>query len=147
MARDTGFAALNDATLTRKFGDIARQEYLAVGITQALSPQADLATEPRWARINGTFGEDADVAKAQVQAYIEGFQGGSSGLTNKSVLAVVKHWVATARRRMALIAITTTVVMPLIPATTLPITSSRLKARLPPMRRRSCQPIPNPMPR
>ncbi|KPC49531.1 glycoside hydrolase family 3 protein [Amantichitinum ursilacus] len=88
-----GFAALNDATLTRKFGDIARQEYLAVGITQALSPQADLATEPRWARINGTFGEDADVAKAQVQAYIEGFQGGSTGLTNKSVLAVVKHWV------------------------------------------------------
>ncbi|WP_283148522.1 glycoside hydrolase family 3 protein [Silvimonas soli] len=87
-----GFAAIGDATLTRRFGDIARQEYLAVGITQALSPQADLATEPRWARINGTFGEDADLAKAQVQAYIEGFQGGSTGLTPNSVVAVVKHW-------------------------------------------------------
>ncbi|GGP22391.1 glycoside hydrolase family 3 protein [Silvimonas iriomotensis] len=88
-----GFAAINDPDLTRRFGSVARQEYQAVGITQALSPQADLATEPRWPRINGTFGEDADIAKAQVQAYIEGFQGGSTGLKPGSVLAVVKHWV------------------------------------------------------
>jgi len=87
-----GLAAIGDAALTRRHGDIARQEYLAVGITQALSPQADLATEPRWARINGTFGEDADLARAQVQAYIEGFQGGTSGVTPDSVVAVVKHW-------------------------------------------------------
>lgn len=89
-----GFAAIGDSALTRKFGDIARQEYRAVGITEALSPQADLATEPRWARINGTFGEDADLARAQVQAYIEGFQGGNSGINEKSVIAVVKHWAA-----------------------------------------------------
>ncbi|WP_341674805.1 glycoside hydrolase family 3 N-terminal domain-containing protein [Niveibacterium sp. SC-1] len=88
-----GLAAIGDAALTRRFGDIARQEYLAVGITQALSPQADLATEPRWSRVNGTFGEDADLAKAQVQAYIEGFQAGASGITKNSVVAVVKHWV------------------------------------------------------
>ncbi|MFM0157562.1 glycoside hydrolase family 3 protein [Paraburkholderia sediminicola] len=87
-----GFAAIGDANLTRKFGDIARQEYRAVGITVALSPQADLATEPRWARINGTFGEDADLTKSQVQAYIEGFQGGSNGIQANSVIAVVKHW-------------------------------------------------------
>ncbi|WP_027819778.1 glycoside hydrolase family 3 protein [Paraburkholderia bannensis] len=87
-----GFAAVGDATLTRTFGDIVRQEYRAVGITEALSPQADLATEPRWARINGTFGEDADLAKAQVQAYIEGFQGGTTGINSQSVIAVVKHW-------------------------------------------------------
>ena len=55
-----GFAAIGDAALVRRFGDIARQEYRAVGIQMALSPQADLATEPRWSRINGTFGEDAD---------------------------------------------------------------------------------------
>lgn len=87
-----GFAALNDSEATRKFGDIARQEYLAIGITQALSPQADLSTEPRWSRINGSFGEDAEIAKTQVQAYVEGFQGGKSGITPKSVVAVVKHW-------------------------------------------------------
>ena len=46
-----GFGAAGDAELVREFGDIARQEYLAVGIHVALHPMADLATEPRWARI------------------------------------------------------------------------------------------------
>ncbi len=88
-----GLAAIHDYSLTRKFADIARQEYLAVGIREALSPQADLATEPRWSRIDGTFGEDAELAKEMVQAYVEGFQHGKSGLNRQSVLTVVKHWV------------------------------------------------------
>ena len=88
-----GLAAIGEPALVKRFGDIARQEYLAVGITQALSPQADLATEPRWPRINGTFGEDADLTKSMVQAYIEGFQDGGTGLHDGSVVAVVKHWV------------------------------------------------------
>ncbi|MES2258760.1 MAG: glycoside hydrolase family 3 N-terminal domain-containing protein [Pseudomonadota bacterium] len=88
-----GLAAIGSSDLVRRFGDIARQEYLAVGITQALSPQADLATEPRWSRINGTFGEDADLAKRMVQGYIEGFQDGATGVHDGSVVAVVKHWV------------------------------------------------------
>jgi beta-glucosidase len=54
-----GLAATWDEALIQQFGDIARQEYTAVGIRVALHPMADLATEPRWARINGTFGEDA----------------------------------------------------------------------------------------
>jgi beta-glucosidase len=88
-----GFAAIGDEKLTRRFGDIARQEYSAVGIREALSPQADLVTEPRWARANGTFGEDPTLARRMVKAYVEGFQGGDSGLTNESVMAIVKHWV------------------------------------------------------
>jgi beta-glucosidase len=88
-----GFAALRDATLVRRFGDIARQEYRAVGIHETLSPQADLATEPRWSRINGTFGEDAELAGALVRAYVEGFQHGAGGVDSTGVLAVVKHWV------------------------------------------------------
>jgi beta-glucosidase len=89
----TGLAAINDPALTRKFADTVRKEYAAVGIREALSPQADLATEPRWPRINGTFGEDADVASAQVKAYVEGMQDGDSGLNPHSVVVVVKHWV------------------------------------------------------
>ncbi len=88
-----GFAALRDAALVKRFGDIARQEYRAVGIHMTLSPQADLATEPRWSRANGTFGEDAVVAGSLVQAYVEGFQHGASGVDREGVLAVVKHWV------------------------------------------------------
>ncbi|MFZ1929144.1 MAG: glycoside hydrolase family 3 N-terminal domain-containing protein [Candidatus Sulfotelmatobacter sp.] len=87
-----GFAALNDAELTRRFGDVVRQEYEAVGIRESLAPQADLATEPRWARINGTFGEDAEIVKRMVEAYVTGIQNGPNGLNSASVTAVVKHW-------------------------------------------------------
>ncbi|WNG24377.1 glycoside hydrolase family 3 protein [Cystobacter fuscus] len=87
-----GFAAIGDEALVRRFGDIARREYRAVGIQEALSPQADLATEPRWARVHGTFGEDAGLARKLVRAYIEGFQDGGEGIGKGSVVAVVKHW-------------------------------------------------------
>jgi beta-glucosidase len=70
-----GFAAIDDAELVRQFADIARREYLAVGIRVALHPQIDLATEPRWPRISGTFGEDAHLTARLVGAYIAGFQG------------------------------------------------------------------------
>jgi beta-glucosidase len=88
-----GLAAIGDAALVRHFGDIARQEYRAVGIHMALSPQADLATEPRWSRINGTFGEDAGLAGRMVRAYVEGFQHGAAGTDREGVLTIVKHWV------------------------------------------------------
>lgn len=87
-----GLAAIDDPALTRRFADVVRQEYLAAGFTEALSPQADLATEPRWPRVFSTFGEDAAIARAQVQAYVEGLQDGDAGLHPGSVVAVVKHW-------------------------------------------------------
>ncbi|WP_437608812.1 glycoside hydrolase family 3 protein [Erwinia sp. V71] len=88
-----GIAAVGDESLARQYGDIIRQEYRAVGINEALSPQADIATEPRWARINGTFGEDAELTKRMVRGYITGIQKGTSGVGNDSVAAIVKHWV------------------------------------------------------
>mgnify|MGYP000053039956 CR=1 FL=1 len=88
-----GFAAIDDADAVREFGDIARREYRAVGIHMALSPQADIATEPRWPRIDGTFGEDPERAARMVGAYVEGFQGGDGGVAEDGVITVVKHWV------------------------------------------------------
>lgn len=85
-----GFAAINDETLMRKFGDIARQEYLAVGIREALHPMADLATEPRWPRVSGTFGEDAKLSARMIKAYILGFQGNKLGI--ESVACMTKHF-------------------------------------------------------
>jgi beta-glucosidase len=87
-----GFGALRDTRLMKRFADIARSEYRATGIHQALSPQADLFTEPRWARGTGTFGSNPIVVRDLVQAYVEGFQGGSDGLAANGVLTVVKHW-------------------------------------------------------
>jgi len=86
-----GFGAIGDEEVVREFGDTVRREYLAVGLRVALHPQADLATEPRWARINGTFGEDAEVASRLVAAYIRGLRGGDR-LGPTSVAAMVKHF-------------------------------------------------------
>ncbi len=87
-----GFAALGDEALVREFGDIARREYRAVGLHMTLSPQADLATEPRWPRQLGTFGSDSALTSRMAAAYVEGFQGGSEGLADGGVLAVIKHF-------------------------------------------------------
>lgn len=85
-----GLAATRDTVLVREFGDIARQEYNAVGIRLALHPMADLATEPRWGRANGTFGEDAYLSAIMTKAYVLGFQGDS--LNRKSVACMTKHF-------------------------------------------------------
>lgn len=85
-----GLAAIGDSLAVVQFGDIARQEYMAVGIRVALHPQADLATEPRWSRISGTFGEDAKLTSKLIGAYLKGFQGDSIG--PNSVACMVKHF-------------------------------------------------------
>ena len=85
-----GLAATRDSNLVRAFGDIARQEYKALGFRLTLSPMADLATEPRWGRINGTFGEDAELAATMTKAYILGFQGDT--INENSVECMVKHF-------------------------------------------------------
>lgn len=88
-----GFAALGSADLVRRFGDIARREYRAVGIHMALSPQADVGSEPRWSRFSATFGSNPDTISRLAGAYVEGFQGGKNGVTRDGVATVVKHWV------------------------------------------------------
>ena len=85
-----GFAALRDSSLTVKFGQIAQREYRAIGLHTSLHPVADLATEPRWGRIAGTFGEDADLSAMLTAAYIKGMQGDS--LHRNSVSTMTKHF-------------------------------------------------------
>ena len=85
-----GLAATRDASLVREFADVVRREYLAVGIRLALHPTADLATEPRWCRAAGTFGEDADVVASLVTAYLRGMQ--LEALGPESVACMTKHF-------------------------------------------------------
>lgn len=85
-----GLAAIGDEALVERFGDIARQEYTAVGIRVALHPQIDLATEPRWSRALQTFGEDPELAGRLGAAYIRGFQGAELG--PDSVATMTKHF-------------------------------------------------------
>lgn len=85
-----GLAALGDAERIAEFADIARREYVAVGIRAALHPQIDLATEPRWGRQFHTFGNDVDQVVDYTRAYLAGFQGDSLGPT--SVACMAKHF-------------------------------------------------------
>ena len=85
-----GLAAIGDEKVTQQFADISRQEYVAVGIRQALHVQVDLATEPRWPRISGTFGEDATLTSRMATAYIKGYQG--EKLDSNSVAMMTKHF-------------------------------------------------------
>ena len=88
-----GLAASFDPSLMQLFGKIASQEYRALGIATALSPQIDLATEPRWSRFDGTMGEDPKLAADMARAYVEGFQASENGDWGmQSVNAMVKHW-------------------------------------------------------
>ena len=93
-----GLAATFDPAIVKTFGHIAAIEYRALGITTALSPQVDIATDPRWNRVSGTFGEDPKLAADMARAYIDGFQTstGSKEIANgwgyNSVNAMVKHW-------------------------------------------------------
>ncbi|NYD67933.1 glycoside hydrolase family 3 protein [Agromyces atrinae] len=85
-----GLAAIDDVDAIRAFADIARQEYVAVGIRAALHPQIDLATEPRWGRQAQSLGHDADRVAEFTAAYLEGFQGDVLGAT--SVACTTKHF-------------------------------------------------------
>ncbi|MDF1575292.1 MAG: glycoside hydrolase family 3 N-terminal domain-containing protein [Bacteroidales bacterium] len=93
-----GIAASFDPELMKQFGEIASIEYRALGIATALSPQIDLATEPRWSRFSGTMGEDPDLASDLARAYVDGFQTSTgedeilNGWGYHSVNAMVKHW-------------------------------------------------------
>ncbi len=85
-----GLAALDDVDTVREFAEVARREYVAVGIRAALHPQIDLATEPRWGRQAQTLGQDAARVTAFTAAYLQGFQGDELG--PDSVACTTKHF-------------------------------------------------------
>ncbi|WP_201006958.1 glycoside hydrolase family 3 protein [Paenibacillus glycanilyticus] len=91
-----GLAATFDPSIVRQFGEVASREYRALGIATALSPQIDIATDPRWFRFSGTFGEDPLLSTDMARAYVDGFQtsdaGSADGWGAGSVNAMVKHW-------------------------------------------------------
>lgn len=97
-SQSLGLAATFDPELVKKFGEVASIEYRALGLTTALSPQIDIATDPRWSRFLGTFGESPELSRDMAKAYIEGLQYSpkdkviEDGWGYESVNAMVKHW-------------------------------------------------------
>ena len=63
-----------DPTWALLLGQAASDEYRAIGVSLALSPQIDLATEPRWSRVSGTWGESSQLTSEFAANYVSGFQ-------------------------------------------------------------------------
>jgi beta-glucosidase len=87
---ELGLAAMRDLKLTHEFAEIAAQEWTAVGLRKGYMYMADLATEPRWQRIEGTFGESPDLAADMIREIVLGFQGTKLGV--HSVAMTTKHF-------------------------------------------------------
>ena len=96
-----GIAATFDPYYALLHGQICSQEYRALGISTGLSPQVDLASEPRWTRFSGTFGEGSILSGDLAAAYVHGFQSSWDGLgedaedlgwSTDSVVCMIKHY-------------------------------------------------------
>lgn len=93
-----GLAATFSPKLVERFAQVVSREYRLMGFVTALSPQADLCTDPRWYRCTGTFGNDPELVTAMTRAYCDGLQTSEGkfairdGWGYDSVVAMVKHW-------------------------------------------------------
>ena len=90
-----GIAATFDPDLCEKYAQIISKEYRAMGIATALSPQVDVGSEPRWMRIEDTFGAHPDLVSDMGRAYCDGMQSDpekNGGWGSGSVATMAKHW-------------------------------------------------------
>lgn len=92
-----GLAATFDTNHMYNFAKASSAEYRALGIVTALGPQIDLATEPRWLRVGGTFGENTKLSTDMAQAYVDGSQstyvnGEDQGWGKDSINCMIKHF-------------------------------------------------------
>ncbi len=85
-----GLGAANDPELVYQFAKSAAAEWAACGIRKGYMYQLDLSTEPRWSRIEGTFGEDADRVAVIATQLVKGWQGEKLG--PQSVALTMKHF-------------------------------------------------------
>ena len=85
-------AATRDEDLVTRLAEIARDEHIAIGVRMTLSPESDIASEPRWGRVMETFGEDPDLVTQMVRAQIVAFQNGEDGLNPDGIVACIKHF-------------------------------------------------------
>jgi beta-glucosidase len=87
-----GLGAINNLNVTWAYGDTVRREYMSIGMRMQYGPMADLATEPRWARVSGTFGENAHAVARHIAAAVVGFQGSATGDVRNGIIATMTHF-------------------------------------------------------
>ncbi len=85
-----GLASTFQPELAEAMTTAVRQQLLAVGARQGLAPVLDVARDPRWGRVEETFGEDPTLVSHFGMAYIKGLQ--TDNLA-QGVIATGKHFV------------------------------------------------------
>ena len=87
-------AALGDGNANDVLLDsqLYRQSMWARGIDAIYGHQVDVVTDPRWSRNSGTYGENEVMISNIAAAFVEGFQNGTNGLVEGSVLLTIKHF-------------------------------------------------------
>jgi beta-glucosidase len=86
-----GLASSWDPDMVRRINTVTAREIRARGVVQVLSPVVDVARDPRWGRIEETFGEDPYLVSEMGVAAVEGLQGDSLPLGPGKVFATLKH--------------------------------------------------------
>ncbi len=85
-----GLASTFEPELARKMTEQIRRQMLAIGARQGLAPVLDVGRDPRWGRIEETFGEDPLLVSQFGKAYIQGLQGENPA---EAVMATGKHFI------------------------------------------------------
>ncbi len=85
-----GIAASRNMDLVKEFGETGHREFLACGLRKGYMYMADCATDPRWFRTFGTFGENPDLISQIIPELIKKYQG--EELNETSVAMTIKHF-------------------------------------------------------
>jgi beta-glucosidase len=86
-----GLASTWDPELLTRIFSVAAREMRARGANLALAPVVDVARDPRWGRIEETYGEDPYLVGEMGLAAIRGFQGTTLPLAKDKVYVTLKH--------------------------------------------------------
>ncbi|MBW8880901.1 MAG: glycoside hydrolase family 3 C-terminal domain-containing protein, partial [Asticcacaulis sp.] len=86
-----GLASSFDPDMATKIFSVAAREMRARGANFALAPVVDVAREPRWGRIEETYGEDPHLCGEMGKAAVRGFMGDTLPLAKDKVFATLKH--------------------------------------------------------
>ncbi|MCB0745484.1 MAG: glycoside hydrolase family 3 protein, partial [Ignavibacteriae bacterium] len=89
-----GLASTFNPELIEKVYTAIAEDTRKRGAHQALTPVVDVARDPRWGRVEETFGEDPHLIAEMSKAAIRGFQGDQDFLDKKRVIATLKHFAA-----------------------------------------------------
>ena len=86
-----GLASTWDEELVQEVADTIRRQMVAVGARHSLAPVLDVARDPRWGRVEETYGEDPYLVGRLGVAYVRGLQGDD---LRRGVIATAKHFLA-----------------------------------------------------